>query len=211
MNSVFFSSLPSLQLVLLVVVAVVGVFGEDKKSAKEDTKKAVEPATADKKQEKRGIFGEGYGHDFGGHDFGGHSYGGHHEISLGHDFHGHDFHGHDFGLDHGHHGHHEHHHEKTVTVVKKVPVPYPVEKHIPVPVEKVKHYPVHVHVPKVKTRFDRNLLGHTINELLRISSALSSRKNCSLSSQGNHKGSSSHSTTLSGWKGQTCTCSCACR
>lgn len=48
----------------------------------------------------------------------------------------------------GDHGHH-HHEEKTVTIVKKVPVPYPVEKHIPVPVEKVKHYPVHVHVPKV--------------------------------------------------------------
>lgn len=49
----------------------------------------------------------------------------------------------------GDHGHHHHHEEKTITIVKKVPVPYPVEKHIPVPVEKVKHYPVHVHVPKV--------------------------------------------------------------
>ncbi len=103
----------------MLLVAVVGVFGEDKKAAKEETKKAVEPAaTADKKQDKLGIFGEGYGHDFGGHDFGGHDFGGHHEISLGHDFHGHDFGGHDFGGDHGHH-HHEHH-EKTVTVVKKV-------------------------------------------------------------------------------------------
>lgn len=96
------------------------MFGDDKKSAKEETKKAVEPATVDKKQDKRGIFSEGYGHDFGGHDFGHHDFGhhdfgGHHEISLGHDFHGHDFGGHDFG-DHGHH----HHHEKTVTVVKKV-------------------------------------------------------------------------------------------
>lgn len=114
----------------MLLVAVVSVFGEEKKSAKEETKKAVEPATADKKQDKRGIFGEGYGHNFGGHDFGHHDFGGHHEISLGHDFHGHeshghefgggshDFGGHDFGGDHGH-GHHQHH-EKTVTVVKKV-------------------------------------------------------------------------------------------
>ncbi len=49
----------------------------------------------------------------------------------------------------GDHGHHHHHEEKTITIVKKVPVPYPVEKHIPVPVEKIKHYPVHVKVPKV--------------------------------------------------------------
>lgn len=104
----------------MLLVAVVSVFAEEKKAAKvEETKKSVEPATADKKQDKRGIFGEGYGHDFGGHDFGHHDFGGHHEISLGHDFHGHDFGGHDFGGDHGHHGHHEHH-EKTVTVVKKV-------------------------------------------------------------------------------------------
>lgn len=147
----------------MLLVAIVSVLAEEKKAAKvEETKKSVEPATADKKQDKRGIFGEGYGHDFGGHDFGHHDFGGHHEISAGHDFHGHDF-GHDFG------GDHHHHHEKTVTVVKKVPVPYPVEKvyfknlycgalikglyfflqHIPVPVEKKVHYPVHVHVPKV--------------------------------------------------------------
>lgn len=40
------------------------------------------------------------------------------------------------------------HEQKTVTIVKKVPVPYPVEKHIPVPVEKIVHYPVKVGVPK---------------------------------------------------------------
>lgn len=147
-----------------LLVAVVSVFGDDKKSAKEETKKAVEPAAADKKQDKRGIFGEGYGHDFGGHDFGHHDFGGH-EISLGHDFHGHDFGGHDFGGDHGHHGHHEHH-EKTVTVVKKVPVPYPVEKQIHVPVEKVKHYPVHVHVPKPYPV--EKIVHYTVKDIVKV-------------------------------------------
>lgn len=100
---------------MVLLVAVVSVFAEEKKAAKVEEKKSVEPAAADKKQDKRGIFSEGYGHDFGGHDFGGHDFGGHQEISFGHDFHGGDFGGHDFG-DHGHHAHHE----KTVTVVKKV-------------------------------------------------------------------------------------------
>lgn len=36
------------------------------------------------------------------------------------------------------------HHEKVVTVVKNVAVPYPVEKHIPYPVEKHVPYPVKV-------------------------------------------------------------------
>lgn len=39
------------------------------------------------------------------------------------------------------------HEEKTLTIYKKIPVPYPVEKHIPVPIEKVVHYPVKVGVP----------------------------------------------------------------
>lgn len=104
---------------------------------------------ADKKQEKRGIFGEGYGHSYG---YGGHgssglsgyglddhsslSFGGH---GLG-DVHGHGIYG---GLD----DHHHHHHvEKTLTVVKNVAVPYPVEKHIHVPVEKVSHKKVEVKI-----------------------------------------------------------------
>lgn len=40
------------------------------------------------------------------------------------------------------------HHEKTITVVKKVPEPYPVEKTVHVPVEKKVPYPVKVHVPQ---------------------------------------------------------------
>lgn len=75
---------------------------------------------AEKKQEKRGIFGEGYGHFDGGWGHGG------------------------WEEDH-HHVHH--HHEKTIVDVKKVPAPYPVEKHVHVPVHKTVHVPVKVHVP----------------------------------------------------------------
>lgn len=60
---------------------------------------------------------------------------------LGGDFGAHDFGG---GADLGDH----YHHEKTVTVVKKVPAPYPVTKEIPYPVEKTVHVPVKVHVPQ---------------------------------------------------------------
>lgn len=77
-------------------------------------KKSVEPTAAsegaDKKQEKRGIWGEGYGH-FGGGGGGG-------------------------GGDWGHHGweedhqHVHHHHEKTIVNVKKIAAPYPVEKQV---------------------------------------------------------------------------------
>lgn len=108
--------------------------------------------TADKKQEKRGIFGEGYGQSYGyggGHSYGGgHGYGGHGLSSLGglglDDHSGLSYGGHGLGDLHGHGAygglddHHHHHHvEKTLTVVKNVAVPYPVEKHIHVPVEKV--------------------------------------------------------------------------
>ncbi|KAH1022475.1 hypothetical protein HUJ04_011869 [Dendroctonus ponderosae] len=40
------------------------------------------------------------------------------------------------------------HHQKTVTIVKKVPAPYPVEKTIHVPVEKKVPYPVKVPYPQ---------------------------------------------------------------
>lgn len=68
------------------------------------------------------------GGDYGGHDFGG-------ELSGGQDFGG--------GVDAS-----EHHHQKTVTVVKNVPVPYHVTKEIPFPVEKVVHVAVKVPVPQ---------------------------------------------------------------
>lgn len=95
-------------------------FCEKEKSAAEE-KSDLEGA--DKKQEKRGVWDEGYG--FGG-DYG----------------HGH---GHGHGWEEDHHVHH--HHEKTIIDVKKIPVHYPVEKHVPVPVHKTVHYPVKVHVP----------------------------------------------------------------
>lgn len=79
---------------------------------KAEEKKSVEPTAAasegaDKKQEKRGVWGEGYGH-FGG---GGGDGWGHH------------------GWEEDHHQVH-HHHEKTIVNVKKIPAPYPVEKHV---------------------------------------------------------------------------------
>lgn len=40
------------------------------------------------------------------------------------------------------------HQEKTITVVKNVPVPYKVEKLHPVKIEKIVHVPVHVKVPQ---------------------------------------------------------------
>lgn len=88
---------------------------EKETKAVEDEKKSDAAANGpEKKQEKRGIFGEGYG-DFGGHYGGGHYGGGHYGG------------GHGWEEDH-HHLHH--HHEKTIVNVKKVPVPYPVEKHV---------------------------------------------------------------------------------
>lgn len=94
--------------------------GEDAKpavaaEAAEKKEAAVEPESGDKKQEKRGVFGEAYGYGGIGSDD-------HSSFGYGGDFHGHDLH----GLD----DHHHHHYEKTLTVVKNVAVPYPVEKHI---------------------------------------------------------------------------------
>lgn len=80
----------------IVLLAVGSVICEEKTEKKAD-EKAVEPAGgAEKKQDKRGIFGEGF-HDFEDHG----------------------------GWDIGHDDHHiHHHHEKTIYNVKKVPVPY---------------------------------------------------------------------------------------
>lgn len=91
----------------------------------EDDKSA--SSGAEKKQEKRGIYGEGYG-DFGGH--------------------------HGWEEDH-HHVHH--HHEKTIVNVKKVPVHYPVEHHVPVPVHKTVHYPGKFISKLSNNQFDHNL------------------------------------------------------
>lgn len=104
-----------------------------KEQSKAEPKTAVEDQQTNEssKNQKRGIFHSigDYGHDFGGH---GHSFGGH-----GQSFGGHDFGGHDFGAS-------EHHHEhvKTITIEKKVPVPYTVTKHIPYTVEKKVPYEV---------------------------------------------------------------------
>lgn len=48
------------------------------------------------------------------------------------------------GLDH----HEDVHVQKTVTIVKNVPVPYKVEKLHPVKIEKIVHVPVEVKIPK---------------------------------------------------------------
>lgn len=87
----------------LALCLVSSVLCEPEKAEKK-SEKAIETnaSEGDKKQEKRGVFGEGYG-DFGGE------------------------YGHGWEEDH-HHVHH--HHEKTIVNVKKVPAPYPVEKHV---------------------------------------------------------------------------------
>uniref|UniRef100_A0A182ISA9 Uncharacterized protein n=1 Tax=Anopheles atroparvus TaxID=41427 RepID=A0A182ISA9_ANOAO len=54
----------------------------------------------------------------------------------------------DFGHDFGGHDEHHHEHIKTVTIEKKVPVPYTVEKHVPYTVEKKVPYEVKVPIPQ---------------------------------------------------------------
>lgn len=98
---------------------------KDKKESKVETKEIEQSES--QKTEKRGLhhsIGDFGGHDFGGHDFGGHDFGG--------------------GDDH-----HHHEHVKTITIEKKVPVPYTVHKHVPYTVEKKVPYTVHVPVPQV--------------------------------------------------------------
>lgn len=116
----------------LIVVGVVLLVANavlcEEKAAEKKAEVAVEPKDeggAEKKQDKRGIISEGYG-DFGG----GYGWDGHHDDH------------------HDDHHHVHHHHEKTITVVKKVPEPYPVVKHVHVPVHKTVHYPVKVGVPQ---------------------------------------------------------------
>lgn len=109
----------------LLALAVLSSAEEEKKEAaveekKEDTK-AVEPQ-ADKKQDKRGI------HEYGDWSSGG---GGHHHGGGG-----------------GGGGGHGHHTEKTLTIVKKIPVPVAVHKTVHVPHIKEVHVPVHVKVNK---------------------------------------------------------------
>lgn len=104
---------------LLLTVTADEKKAEKKAEKKVEAEKSVEPEAADsKKQEKRGLY------EFGGHDFSDGGFGG---------YGGHDFGGQlSYGGDHGHHAHHE----KTVTIVKNVPVPYEVVKHVPYAVEK---------------------------------------------------------------------------
>lgn len=45
-------------------------------------------------------------------------------------------------------GHHHHHEEKTLTIVKKIPVPVPHYKTVHVPHYKTVHVPYEVKVPK---------------------------------------------------------------
>lgn len=117
-TQLFFEFLSS-QVVLSVATLVVSGVIADEQPAKED-KKAIEPAAAEPAVEaSKKQDKRGLEYDFGGHDFGG---------------------------DHGHH-HFDHHEEKTLTIIKKIPVPYKVEKTVHVPVERIVKYPVHVHVP----------------------------------------------------------------
>lgn len=163
---------------------------ESKESLKKQ-KKASEPETsASKKTEKRGLFDIG---DYGGHDFGGHSFGGH---SLG----GHSFGGHYGGeyhhaapvADYGHHGHHQHH-EKTITVVKNVPVPYPVVKHIPV--EHIKHVPVPYKVAVPHPYPVSNLrTTHIITDTYLC--YILGRKNCTCSSETSCKSTSACASSI---------------
>lgn len=125
----FYFLLCKLQVLLgIALLMLLGVSAEEK--AKEE-KKPVE-AEASKRQDKRGLY------EFGGHDFGG---------------------GHDFAQSYSHQEvahhephyephHHHHHEEKTLTVVKKIGVPVPVEKIVHVPEYKEVHVPYHVNVPQ---------------------------------------------------------------
>ena len=98
-----------------------------------------------KKQEKRGLLGLGYGYAYdGGYDIGAGNQGwasAPAPVAVA---------SHGWNQEPAHFAHYapahhvSTHSEKTYTFVKKVPVPYPVEKHIPYPVEKHVPYPVKV-------------------------------------------------------------------
>jgi len=103
------------------------------------TEQEIEPAAAkeSQKNEKRGIF-----HSIGNYGGGFGSFGGGHSGGGG----GGDFGGSYGGGDFGGHSHHEH--IKTITIEKKVPVPYTVHKHVPYTVEKKVPYEVKVPIPQ---------------------------------------------------------------
>lgn len=111
-------------------IASLLLLGASAEEKSKEEKKPVEEAS--KKQDKRGLFEHDFGHDFGGS----HSY-------STHDFSGHEINHHQF--EPIHHGHHE---EKTLTVVKKIPVPVPHVKTIHVPHYKEVHVPYEIKVPK---------------------------------------------------------------
>lgn len=103
--------------VLLVLANAKGDVSADKKDSNVEQKE-VEDSTSGQKRNQRGVYGSlgDYGHSSYGHD---------------------DYGGHDFGA-----SDHHHEHIKTVTIEKKVPVPYTVHKHIPYTVEKKVPYEV---------------------------------------------------------------------
>jgi hypothetical protein len=108
-------------------VALAASEGTAAEAKKVDNEKSIEPAKEESSNvEKRGLHGSIGDYSFGGHDG-----------------------GHDFGGSSGYGGHHEHHeHIKTITIEKKVPVPYTVHKHVPYTVEKKVPYEVKVPVPQ---------------------------------------------------------------
>jgi hypothetical protein len=126
----------------IALVMLLGVSAEEK--AKDEEKKPVVAEVeveASKKQDKRGLFE----HDFGGHDFGSsHSY---QSQSFGHHEEAPQYH-HEEPQYHHEEPHHHHHEEKTLTVIKKIPVPVPHYKTVHVPQYKEVHVPYHVNVPK---------------------------------------------------------------
>lgn len=114
---------------LCVAVLVAHVAGEKAAAAaegKQEVKRVDDQEATDATSKtKRGLH-----HSLG--DYGWHPSSGHHFGGYEHNPHGdHHFGGSD------HHEHHEHHeHVKTITIEKKIPVPYHVTKHIPYTVEK---------------------------------------------------------------------------
>lgn len=119
-------------------------------SAKKDSEAKAVPL--EKKLDKRGLLNLGYGYGINGLDvgyLGGGHLGGVHGLNLGHSspaWGGYSSGLSGLGLSHGYGGHNlflggHTESQRTVTLVKGVPVPYPVEKHIPYPVERHIPYP----------------------------------------------------------------------
>lgn len=112
-------------------MVAVAFAAEEKGAVAEDKPVKAEGVESEKKQEKRGIFSFGYGEGHGGY-------------SIGEGWKG------DSGDWQPSYGHHEEH-VKTIEIVKKVPVPYTVEKHVPYTVEKKVPYEVKVPYPQPYT------------------------------------------------------------